>query len=136
MTTSSDPEAMGGSTQRRRGATPNLASTDPYAVLGLLRGASAREIKRAYFDLVREYPPEEHPDTFKVIRAAYERLRQPDVKAETDLFLFQPPSPWEPRGRMRKLDLDVHAEDIALLLQQHGDLGQTDFRMDYRQVRL
>ena len=59
-----------------------------------------------------------------------------DVKAETDLFLFQPPSFWEPRKRKKKLDLDVHAEDIALLLQQHGDLARTDFETDYRQVHL
>jgi curved DNA-binding protein CbpA len=134
MTMTSDPH--GESAPRRHGRTPNLASADPYAVLGLMRGASPREIKRAYFELVREYPPEENPDTFKIIRAAYERLRQPDVKAETDLFLFQPPSPWEPRKRRRKLDLEVHAEDIELLLRQHGELGQTDFSSDYRQVRL
>jgi curved DNA-binding protein CbpA len=121
---------------RRPGRTPNLTSADPYAVLGLVRGASPHEIKRAYFELVREYPPEENPDTFKIIRAAYERLRQPDVKAETDLFLFQPPPPWEPRKRKHKLDLDVHAEDVDLLLQQHGELGQTDFQSDYRQVHL
>jgi curved DNA-binding protein CbpA len=121
---------------RRHRRAPNLASADPYAVLGLVRGASLREIKRAYFELVREYPPEEHSETFKTIRAAYERLRQADVKAETDLFLFQPPSPWEPRKRKRKLDLDVHAEDIDMLLGQRGDLGQTDFRFDYRPVHL
>jgi len=113
-----------------------LASADPYAVLGLVRGASPREIKRAYFELVREYPPEEHPDTFKIIRAAYEKLRQADVKAETDLFLFQPPSPWEPRKRKGKLDLDVHVEDIAMLLQQHGDLARGDFGADYRDIQL
>jgi curved DNA-binding protein CbpA len=134
MTMISDPR--GEPAPRRHGRTPNLASADPYAVLGSVRGASPREIKRAYFELVREYPPEENPDTFKIIRAAYERLRQPEVKAETDLFLFQPPTPWEPRKRKRKLDLDVHTEDIDLLLQQHGELGQTDFRSDYRQVHL
>ena len=134
MTMTSD--ARGEPAPRRHGQTPNLASADPYAVLGLVRGASPREIKRAYFELVREYPPEENPDTFKIIRAAYERLRQPDVKAETDLFLFQPPSPWEPRKRKGKLDLEVHAEDIDLLLQQQGELGQTDFRSDFRQVHL
>jgi len=67
--------------------------------LGLQRGATLREIKRAYFSLVREYPPEEEPESFKIIRAAYEKLRNPDVKSETDLFLFQPPYPWEPRKR-------------------------------------
>lgn len=118
------------------GRTPNLTSSDPYAVLGLVRGASPREIKRAYFDLVRQYPPEQHPDTFKLIRAAYERLRTVDAKAETDLFLFQPPSPWEPRKRKGKIDLDFHAEDVWLMLQQHGDLGRTDFKSDCRPVKL
>lgn len=134
MTMSSDSRVE--PAPRRHGQTPNLASADPYAVLGLIRGASRREIKRAYFELVREYPPEENPDTFKLVRAAYEKLRQPDVKAETDLFLFQAPSPWEPRKRKAKLDLVVHAQDIDLLLQQHGDLGKTDFTSDFRQVHL
>ena len=119
-----------------RDRTPNLTSSDPYAVLGLIRGASAREIKRAYFDLVRQYPPEQQPDTFKLIRSAYEKLRTVDAKAETDLFLFQPPSPWEPRKRKGKIDLDVHAEDVWLLLQQYGDLGRKDFKSDYKPVKL
>ncbi len=121
---------------RRPGLTPNLTSDDPYAVLGLMRGATSREIKRAYFDLVREYPPETHPDAFKLIRGAYEKLRTADVKAETDLFLFQPPYPWEPRKRRGKLDLEVHAEDMWMLLQLHGELGRTDFKGDYQSVKL
>jgi curved DNA-binding protein CbpA len=137
MTTfTSDPGPAQGRGARQRGRQPDLTSTDPYAVLGLMRGASPREIKRAYFGLVREYPPEEHPDAFKIVRAAYEKLRLADVKAETDLFLFQPPTPWAPRKRKRKLDLDVHSEDIYWLLQHYGDLGQTDFRDDYKRVRL
>ena len=125
-----------GPASRPRRRPPNLTSGDPYAVLGLMRGASPREIKRAYFDLVRQYPPEEHPDAFKLIRAAYEKLRTADAKAETDLFLFQPPPPWEPRKRRRKLDLALHREDIWALLQTHGDLGRRDFKSDYRPVEL
>jgi curved DNA-binding protein CbpA len=102
--------------------------------LGVARGATMREIKRAYFALVREHPPEEAPDTFKLIRAAYEKLRSADAKAETDLFLFQPPYPWEPRKRRRRIDLEVHKEDIWRLLRQHGDLGRTDFKDDYRPI--
>ena len=63
-------------------------------------------------------------------------LRTVEVKAETDLFLFQPPSPWEPRKRKGKIDLDFHPQDIWLLLRQHGDLGRTDFKSDYRPVNL
>jgi len=123
-----------GSHSRER--APDLTSSDPYAVLGLTRGSSPREIKRAYFDLVRQYPPEERPEVFKMIRAAYEKLRTADVKAETDLFLFQPPTPWEPRKRKGKLDLDFHPEDLWLLLGEHGDLGRTDFKSDYKPIRL
>jgi curved DNA-binding protein CbpA len=128
-----DPGHETATAQERR---PNLASSDPYAVLGLTRGASPRQIKRAYFDLVRDYSPENHPEPFKVIRGAYEKLRRADVREETDLFLFQPPCPWESRGRRGSIDLDVHAEDVWALLQNHGDLGRTDFREDYRPVRL
>jgi curved DNA-binding protein CbpA len=118
------------------GLKPNFNSHDPYAVLGLTRGASAREIKRAYFALVREYPPEQAADTFKLIRAAYEKLRSDEVKAETDLFLFQPPYAWEPRKRKNKLDLTVHVEDVWTQLHGHGDLGRRDFKEDYRNPKL
>lgn len=133
MTTITD---MPGGAPPPRELKPNLTSTDPYAVLGLSRGASAREIKHAYFALVRQYPPEEQPDSFKLLRAAYEKLRNAGVKAETDLFLFQAPLPWEPRKRRRKLDLTVHAEDVWRTLQQYGDLGRTDFKDDFRPVKL
>lgn len=114
----------------------NLSSNDPYAVLGLQRGASLHQIKRAYFALVREYPPETEPTAFKTIRAAYEKLRTADTKTETDLFLFRPPADWQPRKRQRKFDLDVHPSDIYHYLQQQGDLGRSDFPEDYQSVRL
>ncbi|MCP5096816.1 MAG: DnaJ domain-containing protein [Chloroflexi bacterium] len=115
---------------------PNLNSSDPYAVLGLSHGATQRQAKRAYFSLVRTYPPETEPDAFKKIRAAYEKLRTVDVKAETDLFLFQPPDKWTPRKRRKKLDLSFDSADVIAHLQQQGDLGRTDFSEDYRLVRL
>jgi curved DNA-binding protein CbpA len=121
---------------RSRDREADLTSSDPYAVLGLTRRAAPREIKRAYFELVREYSPEKDPESFKLIRAAYEKLRKPEVKEETDLFLFQPPYPWEPRGRRGSIDLEVHAEDVWRLLRSHGDLGRIDFREDYGPIGL
>jgi curved DNA-binding protein CbpA len=115
---------------------PDFTSSDPYAVLGLTRGASLREVKRAYFTLVREHSPETSPDTFKLIRAAYEKLRTSDSKAETDLFLFQPPYEWEPRKRRRRIDLDVHAEDVWAQLRKDSDLDRHDFRTDYQSLKL
>lgn len=115
---------------------PDLTSSDPYTVLGLSRGADSREIKRAYFDLVRQYPPETAGDAFKLIRAAYEKLQTGAAKAETDLFLFQPPPAWQPSKRQRKLDLTFDPQDIWLLLQNHGDLGRADFKTDTRPVKV
>lgn len=115
---------------------PHLSSSDPYAVLGLSRRASQQEIKRAYFALVRQYSPETAPDAFKLIRAAYEKLNTEEAKAETDLFLFQPPLPWQPRKRRRKLETAFDPQDIALLLQDHGDLGKRGFTQDFRPVKL
>ncbi len=115
---------------------PDLTSSDPYTVLGLPSRAPAREIKRKYFELVRQYPPETHADEFKLVRAAYEKLQTEEAKAETDLFLFQPPPPWEPRKRASKFDLAFDPQDIWLLLQSHADLGAVDFTADYRQVKI
>ena len=122
--------------ERTQGRRPTLFSSDPYAVLGLTRQASQSQIKRAYFDLVREYPPEAHPQAFKLIRAAYEKLRKAEAREETDLLLFQPPYPWRPRGRRGSIDLDIHVQDIWKFLETHGDLGRTDFHEDYRPVQL
>jgi curved DNA-binding protein CbpA len=121
------------STQARQ---PDLTSSDPYTVLGLPSRAPARDIKRKYFELVRQYPPETHADEFKLVRAAYEKLQTEEAKAETDLFLFQSPPPWEPRKRCQKLDLTFDPQDIWLLLQNHGDLGAADFSDDYRPVKI
>lgn len=122
--------------QQRPGPQADLQSSDPYAVLGLERGATLREVKRAYFSLVRDHPPEDDPEAFKIIRAAYEKLRNPDVKSETDLFLFQAPYPWEPRKRRPHLDLDVHTEDVLVLLKQALLKSPDDYKDDYKTIRL
>ena len=115
---------------------PVLNSADPYAVLGLERRATPGEIKRAYFELVRQYSPEINPEAFKQIRAAYEKLNSAESKNETDLFLFQPSAQWEPRKRRRKLDVDFDPQDILRLLQNHGDLGRTRFDEDFRPIEV
>ena len=122
--------------QSVRDRQPDLTSSDPYAVLGLPPRAPARDIRRKYFELVRQYPPETHTDEFKLVRAAYEKLQTEEAKAETDLFLFQPPPPRAPRKRQHKLDLSFDPQDIWLLLQSYRDLGTTDFTADYRQVNI
>lgn len=92
---------------------------DPYAVLGIARDADQDAIKRVYFELVRAHPPEKEPDTFKRIRAAYEKLRTPERRAQADMFLLQPPPP-TPNRRMPSFDLSVHREDVLELASELG----------------
>ncbi len=92
---------------------------DPYVVLGIARDVDQDDIKRAYFEQVRAHPPETDPDRFKTIRAAYEKLRTPERRAQTDIFLLQPPPPM-PNRRMPTFDLTVHREDILALARELG----------------
>jgi tetratricopeptide (TPR) repeat protein len=59
--------------------TPN-----PYEVLGVERTAEARDIKRAYFAKVRQFPPETHPEEFQRLRAAYELLSDEEARRAYD----------------------------------------------------
>jgi len=47
-----------------------------YEILGLQEGADEKEIKRAYFKLVRQFTPEKDPERFQEIREAYENLKK------------------------------------------------------------
>jgi curved DNA-binding protein CbpA len=60
------------------------ASHNFYEVLGIDRAADERAVKKAYFALVRKFPPETHPEEFKRIREAYEVLSNPQSRADYD----------------------------------------------------
>lgn len=92
---------------------------DPYEILGLTRQASDEDIKRAYFQQVRAHPPEREPESFRAIRDAYERLRTPERRTQTGLFLLQPP-PETPGRRAPSFDLTLRAEDVlTMALEQY-----------------
>ena len=111
---------------------------DPYSVLGLKRGASHEEIRRAYFRKVREHPPETDPETFKTIRAAYEQLRSAEQRTVTDLYLIQSPPPWEPPKRQHpaRFDLRLHPQEVLAAAKAFTDLARDSFRNDYKPVHL
>jgi curved DNA-binding protein CbpA len=115
---------------------PDLTAHDPYRVLGLSPTASQVDIKRAYFDLIRQYPPETEAEKFKIIRAAYEKLKDVKRRTETDIFRPQPPPPWQPPDARPSLDTAFHPTDILIVLRSWGELGRTDFREDFREIGL
>lgn len=81
---------------------------DYYKTLGVERGASAEEIKRAYRKLARKYHPDVNRDPeaekrFKEINEAHEVLKDPEKRKAYDTFgsswkegqEFKPPPNWQ-----------------------------------------
>jgi curved DNA-binding protein CbpA len=60
--------------------------TDPFAQLGLGPDADDAAIRSAYLELVRRYPPEQAPERFAIIRAAYQVLQSRDDRLRWRLF--------------------------------------------------
>jgi curved DNA-binding protein CbpA len=60
------------------------ASQNHYQVLRIERTADERAVKKAYFTLIREFPPDKHPEEFKKIREAYEVLSDPVARQRFD----------------------------------------------------
>jgi curved DNA-binding protein CbpA len=107
---------------------------NPYRVLGVSRQATDEEIRRAYFNLVRTYPPEKDPDKFKEIRAAYDALKDRAARVKTYLLHFEDVHP--DLGRLEKKTI-VPALDFRLILfgdERFSDLRKTDFESDKRHV--
>lgn len=111
--------------------TSSKPGQDPYAVLQIDRRADENAIRRAYFRLVRQYPPEQEPEKFQEVRVAYDLLRSPESRAKVDLFLLQPP-PSLPNRRRPTYDLTVHLADLDALALELGlerYTPQQDFRV-------
>jgi curved DNA-binding protein CbpA len=63
---------------------------DPYATLGVPRGASARQVQQAYRRLARRYHPDLHPDAeaterMQRVNEAWEILSSPTRRASYDV---------------------------------------------------
>lgn len=116
-------------------AVQNPRRMDPYALLGLAPSATLEEIKQAYFAQVRAHPPERDPEAFKQIRAAYEQLKTPEKKLESDMLRLEPwPEP--DLAAPTPLDTSVWPADVIYAARALSDLARTDWREDDREVNV
>lgn len=63
---------------------------DFYKILGLEQEAAQNDIKKAYFKLVRKYPPDRYEKEFMDIREAYETLSNEKTREQYDSINFLP----------------------------------------------
>src|SRR5690242_1239587 len=116
---------------------------DYYKVLGVERGASDEEIKKAYRRLARKYHPDVSKEAnakekFQEVSEAYETLRDKDKRAAYDSLGsgfrpgqdFRPPPDWFDRfGSGRQEDL--HNVDLSDLFEQMGLFGRAQGRRGF-----
>ncbi|MEW6242962.1 MAG: tetratricopeptide repeat protein [Bacillota bacterium] len=57
---------------------------DYYGTLNIPKSATVTDIKKAYFGLVRKYPPDRYPEAFMRIREAYEVLVDENTRRQYD----------------------------------------------------
>jgi curved DNA-binding protein len=113
---------------------------DYYDTLGVKRGASADEVKRAYRKLARKYHPDVSKERnaeskFKDVQEAYEVLKDPEKRATYDRLgrdyrpgqQFRPPPGWEqfgPSGSHRfSSDLNGFSDFFSTLFGGAGGAG-------------
>jgi curved DNA-binding protein CbpA len=59
---------------------------DPYAVLGVSPESDDETIRKRYLELVRQFSPEQHPQRFSEVRAAYEAVQDLNRRVQYRLF--------------------------------------------------
>ncbi len=74
----------------------------PWDILDVNVDAAPQEIRRAYLEKIKRYPPDEHPTQFERIRDAYEAVKDPRRRAEQLLFSGSPKMPLKDLVRNKK----------------------------------
>jgi len=98
---------------------------NPYEILGVRKWASLKEIKRAYFGLVRKYSPELFPEKFIEIRKAYDSLRFPQRRAKVDILIFN-----EIRGNIGFRGVAAETGSVVKLNKAIKDLESKGWEKD------
>ena len=113
---------------------------DYYAILGVARGASEDEIKKAYRKLARKYHPDVSKEAnakekFQEVSEAYETLRDKEKRAAYDSLgsfrpgqNFRPPPDWFDRFGGGSRAEDTQGIDLGELFESMGLFGRAGRR--------
>jgi curved DNA-binding protein CbpA len=66
--------------------------SDPYQVLGIVRGADDAAVRAAYLAAVRLHPPERDAECFAAVRKAFDAVSSERLRLEHELFDREPPT--------------------------------------------
>ena len=112
---------------------------DYYKILGLERGASEEDVKKAYRKLARKYHPDVSKEAnakekFQEVSEAYETLRDKEKRAAYDSLGsfrpgqdFRPPPDWFDRFGSGRAE-DLHGVDLGEIFESMGIFGRAQRR--------
>ena len=59
---------------------------NPYETLGISQKADDDQVRQAYLDLIRRYPPDRFPERFAAISESYQTLKDENSRLQYALF--------------------------------------------------
>jgi len=110
----------------------DLSSSNFYKILGVEPSADERAIKKAYFALMRKYPPETHAEQFMKLREAYEVLSNADARKQYDTMGTQDDghAAEEIRLATEAIEGGRYAEAQQILARLLNEKPELDFARD------
>ncbi len=90
----------------------------PYELLGIPDNADQKEVRRAYLEMIRRYPPERSPERFQEVVDAYRLIRDETERARLEVFGMP-----ESEGETRLSDLVLPPSDRRNRIGMEAWLG-------------
>lgn len=86
----------------------------PFEILNVSTDATDEAIRQAYLYKVKEFPPEQAPEQFKLIRTAYETIKTALQRVEYDVFHCELPETKDIVEQCFKQQTQRPTEDLLL----------------------